>query len=83
MRDSGWPEPRLALDGGETGLDLLLRLAEESVERLRENGYLLMEASDDQAETLAEIYRIEGYREVRTLHDLAGRRRLTVGRRGP
>ncbi len=82
MKASGWPEPALALDGGEDGLDVFRRLAGEAVESLTENGYLLVEGADDQADTMGEILTERGFRDLRWVRDLAGRRRVTVGRRG-
>ena len=77
-----WPEPTLALDGGEEGLGLIRRIASEAVERLRENGYLLLEGADPQAERILDILDERGFWDLRTVCDLAGRRRVTLGRRG-
>lgn len=82
MKASGWPEPLLALDGGEEGMDFISRLAAEAVERLDENGYLLIEGTDSQAELIAETFKASGFQDLKTVRDLAGRRRVTVGRKG-
>lgn len=48
-------EPRLALDGGDDGLDFYRRIIEEAPMHLNEGGWLLFEIGHDQAEDLAEI----------------------------
>ena len=73
----------MALDGGADGLDLFRRLAAEAVESLTENGYLLVEGADAQAETVSAVLEEKGFWDLRTICDLAGRRRVSVGRRGP
>ncbi|MFW6215657.1 MAG: peptide chain release factor N(5)-glutamine methyltransferase [Alkalispirochaetaceae bacterium] len=78
----GWGEPSIALDGGESGVDLIDRLIEEAMESLNKNGYILIEAADHQAEDIRHLLRLRGYREIETFTDLAGLERLTVGRYG-
>jgi release factor glutamine methyltransferase len=48
-------EPRLALDGGIDGLDLLRRVAAEARDWLAPHGHLLVETSQRQAPTAAEV----------------------------
>jgi release factor glutamine methyltransferase len=48
-------EPRMALDGGADGLDLLRRVAAEAPAWLAPRGALLSETSEDQAPAAAEI----------------------------
>jgi release factor glutamine methyltransferase len=48
-------EPRLALDGGADGLDVLRRMAAEAPGWLAPHGHLLVETSERQASTAAEI----------------------------
>jgi release factor glutamine methyltransferase len=81
MADSGWPEPELALDGGEDGLDLIRRLIEEAESSLAGDGLLVMEASPEQADTIFRILEKRGWRDRRAARDLAGRERVIVGRR--
>ncbi len=82
MMASGWPEPRLSLDGGEDGMRLIDPLIKQALERLRENGYLLLEGADSQAEAIQQRLYFQGYSSVEILHDLAGRKRVVVGRKG-
>jgi release factor glutamine methyltransferase len=78
----GWPEPAAALDGGRDGLDCILALVDQAVESLRKNGYLVVEGTDNQAERIAAFMEEKGFWDLHTLCDLAGHRRVTVGRRG-
>jgi release factor glutamine methyltransferase len=48
-------EPRLALDGGADGLDVLRRVAAEAPAWLAPHGHVLVETSEKQAPTAAEI----------------------------
>ncbi|HRY73546.1 MAG TPA: HemK/PrmC family methyltransferase [Spirochaetia bacterium] len=77
----GWGEPRLALDGGEDGLDPYRRLVPEAAARLSPGGRLLLEAGEEQAAELRSLLEAAGFEAVRTLEDLAGRPRVTEGRK--
>jgi release factor glutamine methyltransferase len=81
MREGGWPEPTLALVGGEQGVELALRLVAQAVERLAPGGTLLVEIAPDQAAALVSALAAHGYGSVRTVCDLAGRARVVAGRR--
>lgn len=48
-------EPRIALDGGEDGLEFYKRIFKESHSYLKENGYLIMEVGFGQAKTIKDI----------------------------
>lgn len=48
-------EPRLALDGGEVGTDLLTEVARRSVRWLGPGGWLLLELGGDQASPIARL----------------------------
>jgi release factor glutamine methyltransferase len=74
-------EPLLALDGGEDGLDLYRRLVPEAVSRLSPGGWIALEADPEQASSLRELLSSRGFSEVETLDDLAGRPRVTKGRK--
>jgi release factor glutamine methyltransferase len=68
-------EPRLALDGGADGLDLVRRLIAESAGRTR---FLALEIGDGQAETTKTLCEAAGYLLNRTLPDLAQRDRVLL-----
>jgi release factor glutamine methyltransferase len=73
----GWREPRLALDGGADGLDLIRRLLAQAPSRLAPGGLVLMEIEETQGHAAMEVVRasLPGA-EVHLLQDLSGRDRL-------
>jgi release factor glutamine methyltransferase len=66
-------EPRLALDGGADGLDVIRRLLERLAEALEPGGVALLEIGADQGQLVAEAVeqRLPGWR-CSVLPDLAG-----------
>jgi release factor glutamine methyltransferase len=48
-------EPRTALDGGPSGLDMVGRLIEQSIELLKPGGHLILEIGSDQAEPVRSL----------------------------
>ncbi|NBF40691.1 MAG: peptide chain release factor N(5)-glutamine methyltransferase [Spirochaetes bacterium] len=82
MRERDWPEPPDALDGGPDGLELVRRLVGEALYSLKPYGYLVIEVADDQNMDVRMILQDAGYEETGTREDLAGRRRVVIGRRG-
>jgi len=68
-------EPRLALDGGADGLDIIRRLIEQSKGRTR---YLGLELGDGQAEAAKTLCLAAGYALMRVLPDLTGQDRILV-----
>ncbi len=65
-------EPRLALDGGPEGTDLLLEVARRSVRWLRPGGWLLLELGGDQAEPAGRLLRELGFGEPDVMTDEDG-----------
>jgi release factor glutamine methyltransferase len=80
-RDVRDHEPRLALDGGPDGLDVLRRVAGRAGRWLAPGGFLLCEIGDDQGEAAARLLAAAGLAEVAVLPDLAGRDRIVEARR--
>jgi release factor glutamine methyltransferase len=72
-------EPRLALDGGADGLDLVRRLVSQSAGRTR---YLGLEFGDGQAGEAKTLCESAGYALIRILPDLTGRERILVADAG-
>jgi len=68
-------EPRLALDGGADGLDLIRKLIAQSAGRTR---FLALELGDDQAEAAKTLCLGAGYALIETLRDLTDRDRILV-----
>jgi len=73
-------EPRLALVGGEDGMDHIERIADRARNHLVPNGRVLLEHGYDQGERCVELLRGLGYCEVEDFADLAGLPRVCVGR---
>jgi len=74
-------EPRVALDGGDDGLDCIRRIVREAREHLSPGGWLALEHGHDQAPACREILVAAGYGAVESCVDLAGLPRVCVGRR--
>ena len=75
----GWQESRIALDGGEIGFDAIDRLVPQAFSLLASGGYLVVEHGADQGDGAAKLFRRNGFHEVATRRDLAGRDRFTEG----
>jgi len=72
-------EPRLALVGGEDGLDLLRMIAAESPAHLVQAGWLLFEHGYDQAHACRALLEAGGFKQVASWRDLAGVERVSGG----
>ncbi|MFT4048888.1 MAG: peptide chain release factor N(5)-glutamine methyltransferase [Solirubrobacterales bacterium] len=73
-------EPRLALDGGADGLDLVRRLAEQAPPRLKPGGMLALEIGMGQARETAAILARNGFNQIEIHEDLSGIERVVSGR---
>lgn len=72
-------DPRLALDGGDDGLDFYRRLARESVLWLKEGGVLLAEYGDGQGPVVARLFEATGaWWKTRLEKDLSDRERIII-----
>jgi len=80
-RDVRDHEPRLALDGGPDGLDVLRRLAARAGHWLAPGGRLFCEIGEDQAEAAVALLGAAGLAEVAVHPDLVGRDRIVEGTR--
>ena len=67
-------EPRLALDGGTDGLDVIRRLDAVAWQRARRG--LLVELGQGQAGAVADLFRARGWAQVRVWTDLPGIERV-------
>ena len=74
-------EPRLALDGGEDGLDAYRLLAPEILRVLKPGGLLLVEIGFDQGESVPPLFHAAGAQAVGVLKDLSDRDRVVIGRK--
>jgi release factor glutamine methyltransferase len=73
-------EPRLALDGGDDGLEVYRRLVPAAAARARQG--VLFEVGAGQAADVAAMLTAAGMAEVRVWKDLAGIERVVGGRKG-
>jgi release factor glutamine methyltransferase len=76
-------EPRLALDGGEEGLDIIRRIITGAGSFLRPGGLLLLEADPRQMPALAGMLASGGYGNIKTYRDLSDRPRVAGGTFAP
>jgi release factor glutamine methyltransferase len=74
-------EPRLALASGPDGLDLIRRMVSSAPAHLNPNGWLLFEHGFDQGEICRNLLERAGFGQIKTLPDLAGLERVTLGQR--
>ncbi len=73
-------EPRLALDGGEDGLDYYRRIVKDSVNYLRVGGSLILEVGDGQADEVTKLIDHYGCFEcLNVVNDLNDRPRIVTG----
>ena len=73
-------EPRLALDGGEDGLDFYRRIAEVFVKIHGENGVLCVEIGHDQKQDVQRIFEnLNIFKMIETDKDLGGNDRVVTG----
>lgn len=72
-------EPRLALDGGKDGLDLVRRLIAEARDRLDPGGRILIEAGWDQSPEICRLLSRSGFGRIEAFRDLGGHERVTGG----
>ena len=69
-------EPRLALDGGADGLDLIRRIIAEAPAHLNAGGALMMEIGHDQGPAVLELAAQAGLRGAEVLKDMDGHDRI-------
>ena len=72
-------EPHLALDGGESGLEIYIKILEQAKHVLKNNGYLMFEIGYDQLEDLRSI--ITNYNEyefIESVKDYGGNDRVII-----
>jgi len=72
-------EPRLALDGGKSGLDIITRIIAEAPDYLSLGGTLLLEADPRQMLDIAELFKNRGFINIRFFEDLSGKKRVIGG----
>ncbi|MCR5430059.1 MAG: peptide chain release factor N(5)-glutamine methyltransferase [Eubacterium sp.] len=74
-------DPRLALDGGESGLDFYKQIIEQSKEYLKTDGKIFFEIGFDQAEEVSSILKENNYHDIVVKKDLSGLDRVVIATR--
>jgi release factor glutamine methyltransferase len=72
-------EPKLALDGGADGLDLIRPLVEQATRVLKPGGGLFLEIGYDQGPAVCQLLQKSGFKNVAICKDLAGLDRIVSG----
>lgn len=66
-------DPRMALDGGEDGLEFYRILAAQGAKYLNPGGYLLMEIGYDQGQEVTDLLKAQNvYKDIEVIKDFAG-----------
>lgn len=73
-------EPRLALDGGPSGLDIITAVVEDAAIVLRSEGMLFLEIGEEQGRAVRGLMETAGFDNVTVHPDLNGRDRVVSGR---
>jgi len=73
-------EPLIALDGGETGLEIIKKIIEGAPDYLIKDGALLLEtAGAKQTREIAALLENRGFKDIKTYKDLSGQERVISG----
>lgn len=72
-------EPRLALSGGEDGLEFYKKISKQAMACLSEGGLLAFEIGYDQKSEVEAIMKSYGYTDIECLKDLGGNDRVIKG----
>jgi len=72
-------EPRIALEGGASGLEIIDRIVDEAPRWLRPGGALAMEIGAGQAQGVRTIFERRGFEAVETKKDYGGVERVVSG----
>jgi release factor glutamine methyltransferase len=74
-------EPRIALDGGKNGLDLIKAIISGAGAFLETGGGLFLEADPGQMPSITLILKDSGFQNIQLYKDLAGRERVISGKK--
>jgi release factor glutamine methyltransferase len=72
-------EPRMALDGGADGLDILRQIILDGTQVLKPAGRLFFEIGDEQGLAMQRLLERAGYADVVVARDFAGHHRYAEG----
>jgi release factor glutamine methyltransferase len=71
-------EPRMALDGGGDGMDVLKNIISSTHKHLNKDGYLILEHADNQADEVQQIGGSCNLKFINTIYDLQSFKRGTL-----
>ncbi|MBR2968015.1 MAG: peptide chain release factor N(5)-glutamine methyltransferase [Clostridia bacterium] len=72
-------EPRIALDGGDDGLEFYKKIISAAPNYLRSGGKLMLEIGYDQASSVKQLMYVFGFKNVMVVKDLDGNDRVVIG----
>lgn len=72
-------EPRMALDGGESGFDFYESIIKNWSGKLKSGGALAFELGEDQADKVRALMSGRGFKIIRTAEDFGGVQRAIIG----
>lgn len=73
-------EPKLALDGGQDGLDIIRKIVAQAPSFMENNGHLIMEIGFDEKEDVKEMFSNVGFVYIDAKKDLGNRDRVVFGK---
>ncbi|MCL2598748.1 MAG: peptide chain release factor N(5)-glutamine methyltransferase [Firmicutes bacterium] len=73
-------EPKIALDGGEDGLDFYRQITSHAKAHLTQGGTLLLEIGHDQAKQVTDLLHLASFEQIETLQDYGGHDRVVVAK---
>ena len=73
-------EPKVALIGGEDGLEHIREIIQKAPLYLRKKGWLILENHFDQAEKIKELLTKNKFTSIEIVNDFSGVGRFTIGR---
>ena len=74
-------EPRLALDGGDDGLDVVRRIVADAPRFMAPGAVLAMEIGAGEADATRELFALHGFTDIEVARDYARIERVVSGRR--
>ncbi len=73
-------EPKIALDGGEDGLDFYRALSDKWLPFINQNGFIAVECGEEQADEISAMF-LNHCSETDVLNDFSDIRRVVIGRK--
>jgi release factor glutamine methyltransferase len=77
-KDVKFYEPKIALSGGFSGLEIFLKIIDKCNKLLKNNGMLILEIGEKQGKELSKTLKTNGFSRVKIYKDLSGKDRCLV-----